>query len=128
MQRDTREEFFKEMNKMVAAYEKAVAIQEDFKSRADLGEFKDRASAQVACSLDYDWRMAVQDEQFAERLANLYCNATTLAVLDSIRKELMALNDKFVPPRSPYKPPIPWRRPQPSDIDPLSEQLRVQRL
>lgn len=113
-QRDTREEFFKEMNKMVAAYEKAVEIQNEYK-HGKRGEYDSADQAMIACSQDYQWRIAVADQQFAERLANLYGNATMLATLDSIRTELMELNDKLTNPSRTYKPPRPWQRPDVSD-------------
>ena len=75
-------------------YDAASAISTVFHLRARDGEFGgSERLADIACSEDTEWRIAVQDQQFMERLSNHYALLTTMNMLGQLLTEQRRTND-----------------------------------
>jgi hypothetical protein len=99
--KSVRELFTKNLNDTWKYYNEAARIQRQFMGRvAPNGPYKDEASARVACRQDFGWRAAVEDQQFTERLANLYGLATLIAtadaILEAVSKPKVSLDPNYV--------------------------------
>jgi hypothetical protein len=83
--------FQKHLHKVKKYYDEAERITAAYLSQVP-EKFASERIAQIAASEDVNWRQAVADEQFAERLANVYGQAAVLEELERLRKEQQNTN------------------------------------
>lgn len=75
-------------------HNEATRVSHEYYARADQGEFGgSHVIAQIAASEDNRWKIAVEEQKFAERLANLYSNIATMDLTAQVWAELKRLNE-----------------------------------
>lgn len=88
--RTARQIFMDHIRKAREKYDLAVEIQNTYLNNP--ARYGGENGALIACSEDHHWRKAVGDEQFAERLANMYANVVVVNTLERLLQEQQNTN------------------------------------
>lgn len=74
-------------------YDEAVAVSAEYFQRAQEGEFgSSMIMAEIASTEDVRWKRAVQEQQFAERLTNMYTGIAAMDFLQLMWREQQETN------------------------------------
>jgi hypothetical protein len=89
--RTVRQLFLDNVRKSREAFDEANAIQASYLSNVGAHGGSEKL-AFVACGQDYHWQIAVQEQQFRERLANMYGQVAVLNAVERLMLEQQNAN------------------------------------